>query len=135
MNTLLPDSSFRFKIPLLYLLCLATASLDLEPDLISMEKIYARGWYNFILCDITVSDGRHNCFRCDLAFFRVDSYNHYICDITWKLIQKCYIIHIHVYHMASRVTYQNRWHNAPGLSCHLGADILVCHPRSHVIYV
>ena len=27
------------------------------------------------------------------------------------------------------------WHNAPGLSCHLGADILVCHPRSHVIYV
>ena len=25
--------------------------------------------------------------------------------------------------------------NAPGLSCHLGADILVCRPRSHVIYV
>ena len=28
-----------------------------------------------------------------------------------------------------RVTY-----NAPGLLCHLWADILVCHPRSHVIY-
>ena len=28
-----------------------------------------------------------------------------------------------------------RWHNAPGLLCHWGADILVCHPRSHVIYV
>ena len=27
------------------------------------------------------------------------------------------------------------WHNAPGLSCQLGADILVCLPRSHVIYV
>ena len=26
-------------------------------------------------------------------------------------------------------------HNAPGLSCHLGADILVCHPQSHVIFV
>ena len=27
------------------------------------------------------------------------------------------------------------WHNASGPSCHLGADILVCHPRNHVIYV
>ena len=27
------------------------------------------------------------------------------------------------------------WHNAPGLSCRRGADILVCHPRSHVVYV
>ena len=27
-----------------------------------------------------------------------------------------------------------RWHNAPGLPCHLGADILVCLPWSHVIY-
>ena len=25
-------------------------------------------------------------------------------------------------------------HNTPGLSCHLGANILVCRPRSHVIY-
>ena len=52
-----------------------------------------------------------------------------------------------IYHMSSRATipeYQPLgytkdfgigWHNAPGLSCHLGADILVCHPRSRVIYV
>ena len=26
------------------------------------------------------------------------------------------------------------WHNAPRLSCLLGANILVCYPRSHVIY-
>ena len=26
------------------------------------------------------------------SIFRVDSYIYYICDITWKLIQKCYII-------------------------------------------
>ena len=45
------------------------------------------------------------------------------------------------YHMSSRATiseYQPLgvgWHNAPGLSCHIGADILVCHPRSHVIYL
>ena len=27
------------------------------------------------------------------------------------------------------------WHNAPGHLCHLGADILVCHPRRHVILI
>ena len=42
-NTLLRDSSFRFKIPLLCLLCLATVSLDLEPELTSMQNIYRRG--------------------------------------------------------------------------------------------
>jgi hypothetical protein len=26
------------------------------------------------------------------------------------------------------------WRNTPGLSCHLGKNILVYHPRSHVIY-
>ena len=31
--------------------------------------------------------------------------------------------------------FSNGWHNAPVLSCHLGTDILACHPRSHVIYV
>ena len=33
------------------------------------------------------------------------------------------------------ITWLRGWHtriSAPGLSCHLGADILVCHPRSHV---
>ena len=43
------------------------------------------------MCDITVSGGWYNCFRRDLEFFRVDSYIYYICDMTWKLIQKCYI--------------------------------------------
>ena len=42
-----------------------------------------------------------------------------------------------IYHTSSRATipeYQPLgWHNAPGLSCHLVADILVCHPRSHDI--
>ena len=52
-----------FKYPLLCLLCLATVTLDLEPDLISMQNKYTRGWYNCILCDITVSGGWHNCFR------------------------------------------------------------------------
>ena len=55
-NTLLLDSSLRFKIPLLYLLCLATSSLDLESDLISMQNM-------FLLCDTTVSGGWHNCIR------------------------------------------------------------------------
>ena len=67
------------------------ATLDLEPELISMQNKYTRGWYNCILCDITVSGGWHNCFRRDLAFFRVDSNIYCICDITGKLIQKCYI--------------------------------------------
>ena len=57
------------------------------------------------------------------------------------------LLTLYIYHMASRVTYQNispevtrkpwrvmspdadaegrGWHNAPGLSCHRGADILV----------
>ena len=64
-NTLYFDSSFRLKIPLLYLLCYATASLDLKPDLISMQKIYTTQWYNCLLCDITVSGGWYNCFRLD----------------------------------------------------------------------
>ena len=51
-NTLDVDYSCRFQIPLLSLLCSATASLDLEPDLISMQNKYTRGWHNCILCDI-----------------------------------------------------------------------------------
>ena len=50
------------------------------------------GWCNFLLCIITVSGGWHYCFLLNLEFFRVDSYIYYICDITWKLIQKCYIM-------------------------------------------
>ena len=42
-DTLSVDSSFRFKIPLPCLLCLATASLDLEPGLINMKKKYTTG--------------------------------------------------------------------------------------------
>ena len=55
-----------------------------------------------LLCDITVSGGWHNCFRrviCfqrDLAFFRVDSYIYYICDMTWKPIQKCKLFHQYI---------------------------------------
>ena len=56
------------------LLCLATATLDVEPDLISIQTKYTRGWCNCILCDITVSGGWYNCFWCDYAIFRVDSY-------------------------------------------------------------
>ena len=41
-NTLLLDSSFRFKIPPLYLLCLTTTTLDLEPDLINMQNKYTK---------------------------------------------------------------------------------------------
>ena len=52
-----PRFPFRFKILLLYLLCLAMASLDLKPDLISMQNIYTKGWHNRLLCDITVSGG------------------------------------------------------------------------------
>ena len=99
-----------FKHPLLCLLCLAT--VDLEPDLISMQNKYTRGWYNCILCDITVSGGWHNCFRRDLAFFSVDIYICFICDITWKLIQKCYIICFPTYTVA--VSQQTRTVGSPG---------------------
>ena len=51
-NTLLVYSLFRFIIPLLCLLCLATATLDLETNLIGMQNKYTRGWY-----DIAVSGG------------------------------------------------------------------------------
>ena len=68
-----PRFLILFKIPLLYLLCLATTTLDLEPDLINMQNKYTRGWYNCFLCDITVSGGWYNCFLRDLTFFRVDS--------------------------------------------------------------
>ena len=61
-NTLLVGSLFRSIIPLLCLLCLATATLDFEPDLISMQNKNTRGWFNCYLCDITVSGGWHNCF-------------------------------------------------------------------------
>lgn len=27
------------------------------------------------------------------------------------------------------------WHKPPGISCHIGANILICIPQSHVIYV
>ena len=84
MDTLLVDSSFRSSV------CLAMA-LNLEPDLINMQNKYTRGWYNCLLCDITVSGGWYKCFLHDLAYFRVDSYIYYICDITWKLILKSYI--------------------------------------------
>ena len=66
------------------LICLATASLDLEPDLISMQNILLFPvWHNCIR-------RWHNCFRRDLTFFRVDRHMYFICEITWKLIQKCY---------------------------------------------
>ena len=56
-----PRFLFRFKILYLCLLCLRTASLDLEPYLISnMQNKYTRGWYNCLLCDITVSGGWYN---------------------------------------------------------------------------
>ena len=42
-NTLLVDSLFRFIITLLCLLCLATATLDLETNLIGMQNKYTRG--------------------------------------------------------------------------------------------
>ena len=48
LNTLLVNLLNRFKIPFLCLLCFATASLYLEPDLISMQNKYTR-------CNITVS--------------------------------------------------------------------------------
>ena len=47
-----PRFLFRFKIIHLCLLCLRTASLDLEPYLINMQNKYTRGWYNCLLCDI-----------------------------------------------------------------------------------
>ena len=87
------DHLFRFKIPLVCLLCFATATVDLEPDLISMQNKYTRGWYNCFLFDITVSGGDitvsggwYNCFLHDFAFFKVDRYIYYIRNITWKLI-------------------------------------------------
>ena len=58
-----PIFFIAFLNSLLCLHCLAMATLDLEPDLISMKNKYTRGWYNWILCDITVSGGWHNCFR------------------------------------------------------------------------
>ena len=89
-NTRLVDTLFQFKIRLLCLLRLATASLDLQPDLISMQNKYTRGWYNCLLSDITVIGGWYHCFRRDFAFFRVtvDCYFYRICNITWKLIKK-----------------------------------------------
>ena len=49
--------AWGFKIPLLCLLSLATVSLDIEPDLISMQKKYTREWNNCLLWDITASAG------------------------------------------------------------------------------
>ena len=50
-------------------------SPDAESDLISMQNKISCVTYLFPAGDLTVS--------CDLAFFRVDSYNYvyYICDI------------------------------------------------------
>ena len=64
---------------LLCLLCLATTLL--EPDLTSMQNKYTRGWYNCILCVITVSGWWYSYFCSDLAFFRVDCYIYNTCYI------------------------------------------------------
>ena len=62
-NTQLVGSSFRFKI--------------------SLPVYFANQWRRWVSNSIELV-----CFR---GFFRVDSYIYYICDMSWKLIQKCYI--------------------------------------------
>ena len=75
-----------------------------------------------------------------------------LCSERARLNWKCPLPHIHIYHMSSRASFPEYqplcdtktlaryvtgigWHNAPGHLCHLGADILVCHPRRHVILI
>ena len=112
-----PRFLFRFKIIHFCLFYSRTASLDLEPYLINKQNKYTRGWYNCLLCDITVSGGWYNR-SCVIrsAFCGVDSYIYYICDITWKLIQKCYIkiwqVEIIIWQVMAEIchhTFENRY--------------------------